>query len=405
MDISLQFGTNFFLWLHRHQRYKTNICERSVSAAFDTVDKDQLLPKLEALGIRGTPLSWFGSYMSGGRQCVHWNGTRSGYVEVRYGVRQGSILGPVLYLVHVADFPDCVKVGDTENTTYADNTGVWVEGDTIKEVFDTLTERAALVVQYMKGNGLSLNASKTQLMVSRRAGNVDELSVVVDGTLVRPKSTLELLGVTFDRSFSFKVHNEEVARSARQRSALVRRLALHVPRGEYLRQLAMGLVLGKVSHALAAVAEPLMEEYMPTGYRPVQVALNDVARTLTGAKRSDHIRVADLLAAARMPHINELVTKAVALEAWKSRCSDDGKDGSMNLIGLALFGNGSLEHLKRPSRSTEAGKIRVPLRGEKTFISHAAKVWNAVPDLRTAETVSAGQKAALAFAKLQQRNI
>jgi hypothetical protein len=279
-----------------------------------------------------------------------------------------------------------------------------VEGDTIKEVFDTLTERAALVVQYRKGNELLLNASKTQLMVSRRAGNVDELSVLVDGTLVRPKSTLELLGVTFERSFSFKVHDEEVAISARQRSALVRQLALHVPRGEYLQQLAMGLVLGEVSHALAAVAEPLME-YMPTAYRPFQVALNDVARTLTGAKRSDHIRVADLLAAARMPHINELVTKAIALEAWKSRCSENSKDGSRNLVGLALFGNGSLEHLERPSRSKEAGRIRVPLRGEKTFISHAAKVWNAVPDLRTAETASAAQKAALAFAKLQLSNI
>jgi hypothetical protein len=80
--------------------------------------------QLEALGIRGTPLSWFGSYMTGGRQCVDWNGTCSGYVEVRYGIRQGSILGPVLYLVHVADFPDCVKVGDTKNMTYADDTGV-----------------------------------------------------------------------------------------------------------------------------------------------------------------------------------------------------------------------------------------------------------------------------------------
>jgi hypothetical protein len=90
-----------------------------LTAAFDTVAKDQLLPKLAELGIAGNALRWFNSYncyMSGGRQVFVWNGVESNSVGMVYGVRQGSILGPLLYNVHVADMPTCLDVGEEYNT-------------------------------------------------------------------------------------------------------------------------------------------------------------------------------------------------------------------------------------------------------------------------------------------------
>jgi hypothetical protein len=69
-----------------------------LSAAFDTVDKSIRLPKLSKMGINGRELNWFQSYLTDGHQCVEWNGTRWEFVVVSYGVRQGSIWGPVLYL-------------------------------------------------------------------------------------------------------------------------------------------------------------------------------------------------------------------------------------------------------------------------------------------------------------------
>eukprot|EP00095_Tigriopus_kingsejongensis_P008664 maker-scaffold72_size415059-snap-gene-0.9 protein:Tk08664 transcript:maker-scaffold72_size415059-snap-gene-0.9-mRNA-1 annotation:"rna-directed dna polymerase from mobile element jockey-like" len=99
-----------------------------LSSAFDTVYKAQLIPKLAALGIKGTFLSWFDSYLSGGRQCVDWSGTRSTFADVKFGIRQGSILGPCLFLVLMADLPDCLRIGEQCNVGYADDVSIWVVG-------------------------------------------------------------------------------------------------------------------------------------------------------------------------------------------------------------------------------------------------------------------------------------
>jgi hypothetical protein len=63
-----------------------------LSAAFDTVDKSSLLPKLEAVGVKGLALKWFEDYMSRGRPQVAWHGVRSNVADVKYGVQQGLIL-------------------------------------------------------------------------------------------------------------------------------------------------------------------------------------------------------------------------------------------------------------------------------------------------------------------------
>jgi hypothetical protein len=61
---------------------------------------DQLAPRLQALGVTGRELRWFICYMTGGRQSVVWDGTVSSLIDVLYGVRQGSILGPLLFIIH-----------------------------------------------------------------------------------------------------------------------------------------------------------------------------------------------------------------------------------------------------------------------------------------------------------------
>jgi hypothetical protein len=92
-----------------------------LSAAFDTVAADQLVPTLRSLGVTGRELLWFICYMTGGRQSVVWDGTVGGFVDVLYSVRQGSILGPLLFIILTNSMADFLGVREDETIVYADN--------------------------------------------------------------------------------------------------------------------------------------------------------------------------------------------------------------------------------------------------------------------------------------------
>jgi hypothetical protein len=114
----------------------------ALSAAFDTVAAEQLAPTLQALGITGRELKWFLCYMSGGKQCMVWDGTVSGLINVLYDVRQGLILGPILFIVLVSGLAAYLCVGDRENVVYADDSNVWQLGRNVEEVVRKVTDKA-----------------------------------------------------------------------------------------------------------------------------------------------------------------------------------------------------------------------------------------------------------------------
>jgi hypothetical protein len=167
--------------------------------------------------------------------------------------------------------------------------------------------------------------------------------------------------------------------ATKQRAAVIARLVNHIPRGRYLRQLAMGLVNRKLCHALAAYATPRLpapsgeSENPLTLYHQIQVAYNRVARSITGVKIRDRVSVPDLLERAGIPSINGMVVNAIAIETWSCRHSNDGGNGAKTFVGSTILDMGEAV---KTTRVATAGMAVIPLRGRDTFVSNGAKTWN-----------------------------
>jgi hypothetical protein len=122
--------------------------------------------------------------------------------------------------------------------------------------------------------------------------------------------------------------------------------------------------MGKFAHALAAVARPRLDNKHTASvfWSKIQVAFNDVARSITGVGRCDRVNIPDLLNLAGITSANRMVVKAVAVEAWMCSHSAEGKDGARNHVGCLLFEDNKTDTAKK-TRSARTGQITVPLRG------------------------------------------
>jgi hypothetical protein len=232
-----------------------------------------------------------------------------------------------------------------------------------------------------------------------------EFSVQIEGSSVYAAKEIELLGMKISSDLSMTNHAKAVAATARQRAGMVQRLTHYVPRGPYLRQLAMGLVLGAVCYAVAVVTAPRLDQAAAPsmGARATQVALNDVARSLTGCKRKQHMKIGDLLMKANFPSYNELATRALAMETWCAYTSKDGPGGSRNPLGSLMFDLARVSPSSstlRSTRSQTAGVIPNPLPlSAGTLAYHGVTLWNTCPELRAAATRREAKRAAYNLGK------
>jgi hypothetical protein len=157
----------------------------NLSAAFNTVGREDLLPKISAMGIGGKSLRWFRCYLTNARQRIVWDGQVSDNVDVEYRVRQESLLGPVLYLLHIFDLPLALEIRESDDDSgYADNMAVWVVAEDIEEVQRELQRLTDAMVKYTRDNGLALNGAKTQVMIGStkaKARDTASISIIVDG--------------------------------------------------------------------------------------------------------------------------------------------------------------------------------------------------------------------------------
>jgi hypothetical protein len=214
--------------------YEALNCGKSVvsvlldlSKAFDTVDHDILLNKLSKVGIRGCSLQWFKSYLTNRVQYVEVNGTQSTSLPINIGVPQGSILGPLLFLVYINDMSKCSD--KLSFVHFADDTTVFLSGVNVADIIPAINRELVKVDSWLCSNKLSLNLDKTVYMVhTNKLKNSDD-QVIIRNKVVCHVDKSKFLGIIVDNKLKFKDHVSEVCSKMSKTCGILRRLGSIVP--------------------------------------------------------------------------------------------------------------------------------------------------------------------------------
>ena len=159
------------------------------SKAFDMVDHDILLSKLEHYGIRGLSLEWFKSYLIDRQQYVHVNGHNSAKSTLKYGVPQGSILGPLLFIVYINDLPHISSI--VKFILYADDANIILTGYTYTEIQNKIEILLTELLSWVNNNGLKLNIEKNKYMIFSNKKKQD-LDIKLNGIKIERSSSEKL---------------------------------------------------------------------------------------------------------------------------------------------------------------------------------------------------------------------
>ena len=174
--------------------------------AFDTVDHHILFKKLYAYGIRGKVLKWFHSYLFNRSQYVIYDDMQSETHHVKCGVPQGSIMGPLLFIIYMNDICNVSKFLYT--ILYADDTCVLLNGKDLNNLIQSMNTELDLLSTWLKSNKLSLNTHKTffQLFHRARIKTNNSVNIIVDKCVLNKVTSIKYLGVIIDHKLNWIEH-------------------------------------------------------------------------------------------------------------------------------------------------------------------------------------------------------
>ena len=259
-----------------------------LSAAFDTVNHQLLIKTLQQLGIRGTMLHWFSTYLLGRLQRIKVNGVTSQPKTLDCGVPQGSVLSPILFTIYTASLGQLLRQLDVQYHLYADDSQLWVifKPPDLDTAIGQMEKCIASVQKWMLSHELKMNDDKTEFLVisskSIARGIVSPMLHIGDHQVVAT-STARNIGVMVDSKASMEAHVLSVCKSS----------FVHIRNLSRINKFLDSSSLERLVHAFITTkldyCNSLLCGAPSTLINTLQRIQNIVARLITGHGRCEHI--------------------------------------------------------------------------------------------------------------------
>lgn len=305
--------------------------------AFDTVSVPILVKKLEKIGVRGAPLDLFRDYLSERKQRVRIGQTLSGNASVNFGVPQGSVLGPTLFLIYINELCN-IRLDNTQAFSYADDTAIVFTGDSWDSLKLQAERGLAVIARWLELNLLTLNTSKTNYMCFTIYNNTqpdNEYDIKIHNCInvgnlncncpsITKVNSTKYLGVTIDQRLSWHSHVEVISTRIRKLIWIFKTLR-HVADKDLLNNIYVSLAQSIIIYCITVWGSALKTKFIQ-----VERAQRLLLKVMYFKKRSFSTRdlylTADLLSVRQLYVLHTLLRKHVSLGYDSSLLNKRRKD-------------------------------------------------------------------------------
>lgn len=198
--------------------------------AFETVNRTLLLKKLCKIGFSGNVLKWFNSYLNDRVQNVKYGNAVSKSLNCNYGVPQGTVLGPLLFILYINDIVKYVK--NCKICMFADDMMLYVSGSDIHKMIETINKDLDTLYSWLSDNSLCLNINKSKFIVIGNKIKIANLQynvqVKIKSTILEQVREIKYLGILIDENLNFRKHLNCIMSKISRKVYFLTRISKHV---------------------------------------------------------------------------------------------------------------------------------------------------------------------------------